>query len=178
MYFNIEFQCFWQNIRVCKCILKWVHDSIFFKAILRIKLKHVFCCKFYFFKSSGWASTRFPLLDLIILIGKIIKLWVHKKHLLTIVLFTLTLFIICYINFIIIIIFIPKFKWFLYIFWIFKFFNNLLKIKSFFLLILIFLNFNVIINFYLKLKFLFIFLFLRFISTRKHINNASNILKN
>jgi hypothetical protein len=165
MYFNIEFQCFWQNIRVCKRILEWVHNGIFFKAILSIKLKHVFCCEFYFFKSSGWASTRFSLLYLFILIGKIIKLLVHKKHLLTIVLFTLTLFIICYVNFIIIIIFIPKFKRFLYIFRIFKFFNNLLKIKSFFLMILIFLNFNIIINIYLKLKFLIIFLFFRFIST-------------
>jgi len=141
-------------------------------------LQHIFCCEFDFFKSTCWAAAWFSWFFLFFLIGKIIELGFHKKHFLTIILITLTIFIISNIDFIIIVIFIPKLKRFLHIFWVFKLFDYLLKIKSFFLLILFILNFNIIIIIYLKLKLIIIILIFGLISTWEHINNTSYILKN
>jgi hypothetical protein len=132
MNFNIKFESLWQYVRICESILKWVWNCIFFNIGLRIELEHIFRREFYFLKTTSWTSTWFPWLNFVIRIGKVLKLWLDEKQILRIFLVSIFVLIIGYVDFVIIVILVSKLKWLLNILLILKFFDDLLKIKSFF----------------------------------------------
>lgn len=132
MNFNIKFESLWQYVRICESVLKWVWDCIFFTIGLRIELEHVLRCEFYFLKTTSWTATWFPRLNFVIRIGKVLKWGFDEKQILGIFLVSIFVLIIGYVDFIIIVILVSKLERLLNILLILKFFDDLLKIKSFF----------------------------------------------